>query len=120
VLTLLVVRFWVAGRYPWLDPTLTGLVAAALGLLRDSQRSPTFVAAGLQACPEFSPSMKTHRIAVIAGDGIGKEVIPAGIQVLKVAAEHDGFSWISPTSPGAATTTSKRGGCSTPTGATSS
>jgi len=25
-----VVRFWVAGRYPWLDPTLTGLVAAAL------------------------------------------------------------------------------------------
>src|SRR5688572_12575683 len=35
--------------------------------------------------------MKTHRIAVIAGDGIGKEVIPAGIQVLKVAAEHGGF-----------------------------
>src|SRR5687767_959763 len=35
--------------------------------------------------------MKTHRIAVIAGDGIGKEVIPAGIQVLKTAAEHDGF-----------------------------
>jgi len=35
--------------------------------------------------------MKTHRIAVIAGDGIGKEVIPAGIQVLKVAAEHNGF-----------------------------
>jgi len=30
--------------------------------------------------------MKTHRIAVIAGDGIGKEVSPAGIQVLKVAA----------------------------------
>jgi tartrate dehydrogenase/decarboxylase/D-malate dehydrogenase len=35
--------------------------------------------------------MKTHRIAVIAGDGIGKEVIPAGIQVLRTAAEHDGF-----------------------------
>ncbi|HWN86054.1 MAG TPA: hypothetical protein VNN99_12910, partial [Vicinamibacterales bacterium] len=28
--TLLVVRFGAAGRYPWLDPTLTGLVAAAL------------------------------------------------------------------------------------------
>ena len=27
----------------------------------------------------------THRIAVIAGDGIGKEVIPAGIAVLKAA-----------------------------------
>jgi SSS family solute:Na+ symporter len=29
VTTLLVVRFGVAGRHPWLDPTLTGLVAAA-------------------------------------------------------------------------------------------
>ena len=25
--------------------------------------------------------MKTYRIAVIAGDGIGKEVVPAGIDV---------------------------------------
>lgn len=30
VATLLVVRFWAAGSYPWLDPTLTGLVAAAV------------------------------------------------------------------------------------------
>jgi SSS family solute:Na+ symporter len=30
VTTLLVVRFWVAGRYAWLDPTLTGLVAATI------------------------------------------------------------------------------------------
>jgi tartrate dehydrogenase/decarboxylase/D-malate dehydrogenase len=29
--------------------------------------------------------MSTHRIGVIAGDGIGKEVIPAGIAVLKAA-----------------------------------
>jgi tartrate dehydrogenase/decarboxylase / D-malate dehydrogenase len=35
--------------------------------------------------------MKTHRIAVIAGDGIGKEVIPAGMQVLQVAADRGGF-----------------------------
>jgi tartrate dehydrogenase/decarboxylase/D-malate dehydrogenase len=35
--------------------------------------------------------MKTHRIAVIAGDGIGKEVIPAGIEVLKIAADRGGF-----------------------------
>ena len=27
--------------------------------------------------------MTTHRIAVIAGDGIGKEVIPAGIAVAR-------------------------------------
>jgi solute:Na+ symporter, SSS family len=30
VATLLVVRFWVAGRHPWLDPTLAGIVAAAV------------------------------------------------------------------------------------------
>ena len=30
VVVLLVVRFGVAGRYPWLDPTLSGLIAAAL------------------------------------------------------------------------------------------
>ena len=35
--------------------------------------------------------MKTYRIAVIAGDGIGKEVIPAGIEVLSMAAEQGGF-----------------------------
>ena len=42
VATLLVVRFWVAGRVPWLDPTLTGLVAAALiylGILAVRRRS---------------------------------------------------------------------------------
>ena len=36
--------------------------------------------------------MKTHRIAVLAGDGIGKEVIPAGISVLKAAASGGGFA----------------------------
>jgi tartrate dehydrogenase/decarboxylase/D-malate dehydrogenase len=35
--------------------------------------------------------MNSYRIAVIAGDGIGKEVIPAGIQVLDKAGEQDGF-----------------------------
>lgn len=36
--------------------------------------------------------MKTYRIAVIAGDGIGKEVIPAGIEVLELAARQGGFA----------------------------
>src|SRR5215510_5096574 len=36
--------------------------------------------------------MKTHRIAVLAGDGIGKEVIPAGINVLNAAAARDRFT----------------------------
>jgi tartrate dehydrogenase/decarboxylase / D-malate dehydrogenase len=35
--------------------------------------------------------MKTFKIAVIAGDGIGQEVIPAGIEVLKIAGEQGAF-----------------------------
>jgi tartrate dehydrogenase/decarboxylase/D-malate dehydrogenase len=34
--------------------------------------------------------MLTRRVAVIAGDGVGKEVIPAGIGVLEAAARLDG------------------------------
>jgi len=34
--------------------------------------------------------MKTYRIATIPGDGIGKEVIPAGRQAMQVLAETDG------------------------------
>ena len=38
----------------------------------------------------------THRIAVIPGDGIGKEVLPEGIRVLEAAGRRFGvdFSWI--------------------------
>ena len=36
--------------------------------------------------------MATHRIAVIAGDGIGKEVIPAGIGVLEAATRGSGVT----------------------------
>ncbi|PSJ19555.1 tartrate dehydrogenase, partial [Halomonas sp. ND22Bw] len=34
--------------------------------------------------------MKTYRIATIPGDGIGKEVIPAGRQVMDALAAADG------------------------------
>lgn len=34
--------------------------------------------------------MRTHRIAAIGGDGIGPEVIVAGLQALEVCAERDG------------------------------
>lgn len=34
--------------------------------------------------------MKTHRIASIPGDGIGPEVITAGVEVLRAVAERDG------------------------------
>jgi tartrate dehydrogenase/decarboxylase/D-malate dehydrogenase len=39
--------------------------------------------------------MKTHRIAVIPGDGIGKEVVPEGIRVLDAVASRHGlrFQW---------------------------
>ena len=35
--------------------------------------------------------MNTHRIAVLAGDGIGKEVMPEGLRVLRAAARHFGI-----------------------------
>src|SRR6267378_1119165 len=37
--------------------------------------------------------MKTFNIAVIAGDGIGKEVVPEGIRVLEAAGKRFGFRW---------------------------
>jgi tartrate dehydrogenase/decarboxylase/D-malate dehydrogenase len=37
--------------------------------------------------------MKTHRIAVIAGDGIGKEVVPEGQRVLEAAGRRFGIDW---------------------------
>jgi len=35
--------------------------------------------------------MKTYKIAVVPGDGIGKEIVPMGIKVLNKAAELEGF-----------------------------
>jgi tartrate dehydrogenase/decarboxylase / D-malate dehydrogenase len=38
--------------------------------------------------------MRRYRIAVIPGDGVGKEVIPAGLEVLAALAEREGgFEW---------------------------
>jgi len=37
--------------------------------------------------------MKTHRIAVIAGDGIGKEVMPEGLRVLEAAGKRFGIGF---------------------------
>lgn len=36
--------------------------------------------------------MKTYKIAVIPGDGIGHEVLPAGVEVLKICAVRGGFA----------------------------
>jgi len=35
---------------------------------------------------------RVHRIAVIPGDGIGKEVMPEGVRVLEAAAKKFGFA----------------------------
>jgi tartrate dehydrogenase/decarboxylase / D-malate dehydrogenase len=36
--------------------------------------------------------MNTYKVAVIPGDGIGKEVVPEGLRVLEAAGRHFGFS----------------------------
>ena len=37
--------------------------------------------------------MKTFRIAVIPGDGIGKEVMPEGLRVLEAVGRKFGIQW---------------------------
>jgi tartrate dehydrogenase/decarboxylase / D-malate dehydrogenase len=37
--------------------------------------------------------MKTYNIAVIAGDGVGKQVVPEGIRVLEAAGKRFGFQF---------------------------
>jgi tartrate dehydrogenase/decarboxylase/D-malate dehydrogenase len=41
--------------------------------------------------PRRRPMSRTHRIAAIPGDGIGKEVMPEGLRVLHAAAKRFGF-----------------------------
>jgi len=40
---------------------------------------------------KISLSVKTYKIVVIAGDGIGKKVIPEGKRVLELAEKRFGF-----------------------------
>lgn len=40
----------------------------------------------------MAATRKTYRIAVIPGDGIGKEVVPEGVRVLNAAARRHGFA----------------------------
>ena len=35
---------------------------------------------------------KVYKIAVVNGDGIGAEIVPAGVSVLKAVAEKHGFN----------------------------
>ena len=51
-----------------------------------------------------------HRIAVIPGDGIGKEVVPEGQRVLEAAGRRFGFELAWTSSTGAASASRRPGG----------
>jgi tartrate dehydrogenase/decarboxylase / D-malate dehydrogenase len=81
---------------------------SSAGAARDKQDLALYVgesAVRPSSSPFRTPLMRRYRIAVIPGDGIGKEVIPAGLEVLKAIAERDGglewsfdqFNWGSDT-----------------------
>jgi tartrate dehydrogenase/decarboxylase / D-malate dehydrogenase len=53
--------------------------------------------------------MREYRIAVIPGDGIGKEVVPEGIRVLEAAGSKYDIRFAGTSSRGAASTTQRRG-----------
>ena len=53
--------------------------------------------------------MTSHKIAVLAGDGIGKEVVPEGMRVLDAAAASSASGWTGTSCRGAATTISSMG-----------
>ena len=44
---------------------------------------------------------RTHRIAVVPGDGIGKETVPEALKVLDAASRRFGFGLIITGHPGA-------------------
>jgi tartrate dehydrogenase/decarboxylase/D-malate dehydrogenase len=54
--------------------------------------------------------MSTHSIAVSAGDGIGKEVVPAAIECPERIVELHGLNRSSPVSTGVLTTMAGTGG----------
>ena len=41
----------------------------------------------LASASEKKPTNRVYRVAVIPGDGIGKEVVPEGVRVLETAAQ---------------------------------
>src|SRR3954452_24668068 len=55
-------------------------------------RSPAHRGTSLKRTSQENAVAKTYRIAVIPGDGIGKEVMPEGIRVLEQAAKRHGFA----------------------------
>jgi len=60
--------------------------------------------------PAPRQDMATYRIAVIPGDGIGKEVVPEGQRVLEAAGESTASSSTGTSTPGAASTSRATGG----------
>jgi tartrate dehydrogenase/decarboxylase / D-malate dehydrogenase len=42
----------------------------------------------------MNTNVRRYHIAVIPGDGVGREVVPAGVEVLRALAEQDGGFWL--------------------------
>ena len=86
-------REWIVRREDLSRSTLHCSVDLALRLVHCKARKQ----APEQACRitrTFSMSKKQYRIAVIPGDGIGKEVMPEGLRVIEAAAKKHGVSLV--------------------------
>ena len=66
-------------------------VLVEVGKGRRERVSP-FGSAAVGSASPGADCMRRYRIAVIPGDGIGKEVIPAGVEVLEALAEREAAS----------------------------
>jgi hypothetical protein len=66
------------------------LLTSALGAAREffEPAKPVQVVKQGQGSAGTQP-MRRYRIAVIPGDGVGKELIPAGLEVLKAVADAE-------------------------------
>src|SRR6185436_14021354 len=64
-------------------------VAKATEVKRASAAKP---AATPKSAPSAGKATRRHRIAVLAGDGIGEEVVREGLKVLDAVAELEGFT----------------------------
>jgi tartrate dehydrogenase/decarboxylase / D-malate dehydrogenase len=62
----------------------------ALKFLLDRSVGPDSEAISVPGASSGAHPMRRYRIAVIPGDGIGKEVIPAGLEVLESLAQREG------------------------------
>ena len=54
----------------------------------DREQAANSAVAAVYGAAAMTPKMKSYRIALIPGDGIGREVVPAAVNVLRAAARE--------------------------------